>query len=221
MIHIGHYCVYEVQGESALNFLQGQITNDVLNISDDESIPALLCNVQGRILSMLYVIKKYEQIFIILRHDLHQILENNLLKVAALSRVKLTLRHDLNVYHDERFIISKERINENQNLDEWHLARIKAHEFDIYPSSSGLFLPQDLGLEEKWISFTKGCYRGQEIIARMHYLGKSKYHLVDGESSDSLLKAGDKIDASTYVVDLLNQGDKISLLLCVKKPTLV
>ena len=38
-----------------------------------------------------------------------------------------------------------------------------------------MFLPSDLNLENLGaVDFDKGCYTGQEVIARMHYLGKSK-----------------------------------------------
>lgn len=45
-------------------------------------------------------------------------------------------------------------------------------------ASSGVFLPQWLGLEALGgLSYTKGCYPGQEIIARVHYRGTVKYRL--------------------------------------------
>ncbi len=48
----------------------------------------------------------------------------------------------------------------------------------IYPETSEKFLPHDLQLQHlNAISFNKGCYTGQEIIARMQYRGKIKNHL--------------------------------------------
>jgi hypothetical protein len=48
----------------------------------------------------------------------------------------------------------------------------------IYPETSEQFLPHDLQLPSlNAVSFDKGCYTGQEIIARMQYLGKLKNHL--------------------------------------------
>ena len=48
----------------------------------------------------------------------------------------------------------------------------------IYPfrtTDSGLFTPQELHLDRNdYISFSKGCYTGQEIVARLHYRGKQK-----------------------------------------------
>ena len=46
---------------------------------------------------------------------------------------------------------------------------------EIYPDTSSKFIPQVLNLDNlNFISFTKGCYTGQEIVARTHYLGKAK-----------------------------------------------
>lgn len=54
----------------------------------------------------------------------------------------------------------------------------------IYPETSGLFLPHELNLKNlQAISFTKGCFTGQEIIARMEYKGKLKKMLYAGKVS--------------------------------------
>jgi folate-binding protein YgfZ len=45
----------------------------------------------------------------------------------------------------------------------------------IHPQTSGMFLPHELELAQApWVSYEKGCYKGQEILARMHFLGQSK-----------------------------------------------
>jgi folate-binding protein YgfZ len=60
----------------------------------------------------------------------------------------------------------------------WHTLRLIHRQIDIYPESRGLFLTQRLGLHQtKLISFNKGCYKGQEIIARTHYKGTVKHEL--------------------------------------------
>ena len=38
-------------------------------------------------------------------------------------------------------------------------------------------IPQEAGLNERAVSFTKGCYVGQETVARLHYRGKANRHL--------------------------------------------
>ena len=41
----------------------------------------------------------------------------------------------------------------------------------------GTTIPQEAGLNERAVSFTKGCYVGQETVARLHYKGKPNRHL--------------------------------------------
>lgn len=60
----------------------------------------------------------------------------------------------------------------------WHMLMLKQRQIDIYPESRGLFIPQRLGLHQTTlISFNKGCYKGQEIIARLHYKSTAKHEL--------------------------------------------
>lgn len=80
-------------------------------------------------------------------------------------------------------IISKSDFKKNikchYNFTEWNKLLILAGHINIYPETSAKFLPHQLHLDKtNFISLNKGCYRGQEIIARMHYLGKVKSTLV-------------------------------------------
>ncbi len=60
-------------------------------------------------------------------------------------------------------------------FDAWRLAEIKAGMPVIYPQTSEHFVLQMSNLDLlDGVSFDKGCYPGQEIVARMHYLGKLK-----------------------------------------------
>ena len=66
--------------------------------------------------------------------------------------------------------------NALQSADNWHALRLQQGEIQIYPESRGLFLPHRLGLQNNgYLSFDKGCYKGQEIIARTHYRAKLKH----------------------------------------------
>lgn len=60
----------------------------------------------------------------------------------------------------------------------WHTLRLMAQQIEIYPESRGVFLPHRLDLHQTpYLSFNKGCYKGQEIIARMHYKATIKHQL--------------------------------------------
>lgn len=58
----------------------------------------------------------------------------------------------------------------------WHVLRLQNKEYQIYPNTRGIFLPHRLDLHlTGYLSFDKGCYKGQEIIARTHYRAKLKH----------------------------------------------
>lgn len=61
------------------------------------------------------------------------------------------------------------------NGDYWTLQNIRAGLPTVYDKTAEAFIPQTLNLQSlNAISFTKGCYTGQEVIARMKYLGQLK-----------------------------------------------
>ncbi|MDP3270195.1 MAG: folate-binding protein YgfZ [Legionella sp.] len=60
----------------------------------------------------------------------------------------------------------------------WHTLRLQQKQLNIYPESRGLFLPHRIDLHQTpYLSFDKGCYKGQEIIARTHYRATLKHEL--------------------------------------------
>lgn len=70
---------------------------------------------------------------------------------------------------------------------QWHQAEIKDNIPRLYPETLGEFLPHYLNLPEQGaVSFTKGCYIGQEIIARMEHRGNIKQGLFLHHSTTAL-----------------------------------
>ena len=70
--------------------------------------------------------------------------------------------------------------NENQFRGSlcWHHLKLTHDMIEIYPSTSGELLPHRVGLQYTGhLDFNKGCYKGQEIIARTHYRAKIKHQL--------------------------------------------
>ncbi|WP_271411191.1 CAF17-like 4Fe-4S cluster assembly/insertion protein YgfZ [Pseudomonas sp. Q1-7] len=63
-------------------------------------------------------------------------------------------------------------------LQAWLLAQVRAGIGQVFGSTRELFIPQMINLQALGgVSFKKGCYTGQEIVARMQYLGKLKRRL--------------------------------------------
>lgn len=75
--------------------------------------------------------------------------------------------------------------SEGQDLsDAWRLADIQAGIPNLAPETQDRFIAQHAGVDRlDGISFTKGCFTGQEVIARLHYLGQAKRFLVRGTSA--------------------------------------
>lgn len=64
------------------------------------------------------------------------------------------------------------------DLNQWLLGQIRAGIGQVMAQTRELFIPQMINLQAVGgVSFKKGCYTGQEIVARMQYLGKLKRHL--------------------------------------------
>lgn len=76
----------------------------------------------------------------------------------------------------------------NGDLNDWELLNIRAGVADIYPDTVELFTPQEINYQLiNGINFRKGCYTGQEIVARLHYRGKLKRHMYRFELSGNQL----------------------------------
>ena len=64
------------------------------------------------------------------------------------------------------------------DLAQWHWHTIQSNNAPIMKETSGLFTPHMLGYDKiNMLNFSKGCYLGQEIIARTHHLGTVKKHI--------------------------------------------
>ena len=79
----------------------------------------------------------------------------------------------------DRYIMISEQTGDSQPYDsQWTAKNITDGLPEIRNTSSELFIPQMLNLDLiNGISFKKGCYTGQEIVARMHYLGNLKQRM--------------------------------------------
>lgn len=121
----------------------------------------------------------------------------------------------------DSFLDAIEKQTQKVSADEWQLLDIAAGIGEVYPESYELFTPQELNYQlVNGINFRKGCYTGQEIVARLHYRGKLKRHMYRFEyKNDQIPPPGTTIinslsgqNAGTVVMAALNQQGKIELL---------
>ena len=97
------------------------------------------------------------------------------------------------------------------NLDnniEWTLASIKSYLPEVFLATSEKFVPQmlNLDIDEIGVNFSKGCYPGQEVVARLHYLGSAKRRLFSFKSNQEML-IGDSLYCATSKTALA-RGDR-------------
>lgn len=220
---LDYLSVLMVEGERALEFLQGQISCDVREVTSLQIRQGVMCNLKGRILAALDVLRFSEDCFaLVLPQDLLLDTQASLAKVAMLSRVKLRQNSQyklfgLYVQNDNELVsmdieLPTEKLGSSQNGDcfcyqlepsfyialvpekkadafaqqellrgslAWHALRLQRHQIEIYPETRGQFLPHRLDMHWLgYLNFNKGCYKGQEIIARTHYRATLKHQLV-------------------------------------------
>lgn len=120
--------------------------------------------------------------------------------------------------------ISKQTDCNIGTLADWKTALIQAGIPEIYPETSEQFLPHYLNLPKlDAVSFTKGCYCGQEIIARMEYRGNLKRSLYYADLSQpqnnlspgTTIYFANKQPAGTFV-ELATKPSHVSALLELK-----
>lgn len=171
--------VLTCNGADAREFLQNQLTGDLRAIGEGEQLFTSYCNIQGRVICTLIVccgvaktIDNYEETFYLaISDDLLEDVKNRLQKYIFRAKVKLSDFSQTSTINVDK-IINK---SSQTSWDEWLHLEINNFHAWINKNNSEKFTPQMLGLDQNGgVSFTKGCYPGQEIVARTHYLGKAK-----------------------------------------------
>jgi hypothetical protein len=163
------YGLLKVSGVEAKKLLQGQLTCDVEKAAASDYILGAHCNPQGRIISFFRLFLGHDAYYLLMPQEMVAIALTALKKYAIFYKVALT---ELNSSALDIAEIT------GLNAIAWRQHDMQQYLPVIYASTSGKFLPHELHLPElAAVSFDKGCYTGQEIIARMHYRGKLKNHL--------------------------------------------
>lgn len=174
-------------GAATSTFLQGQVTCDVTKVTEQESALGAHCDAKGRIQATFHLFKHQEDYYFLLPKSVVPHLLHCLKKYAVFSKVALTELEAPELL--EKF---KRTLWSDNN---WQLQDIRKGIPTIYSEVIGEFTPHQINFQLiNGISFNKGCYIGQEIIARMHYLGKLKQQMYRiSFSSDQAPIPGTKI----------------------------
>lgn len=226
--HLEHLESVRLRGPDAAEFAQSQFTGDLEALPPDRWQPMAWCDARGQALSVLLLGRQDPGIDLILPASQAE---------AVASRLKLfTIRRSVTVEAgapvsgslqagagDRRLAggdaraLDLERSDADTSADfdhRWRCADLRAALPWLDDATAGHFLPQMLGLEALGgLSYGKGCFPGQEIIARVHYLGRTKrgltgFHLPQGAppAPGAEITYTDNGQASGTVLWALRQG---------------
>ncbi len=216
----------QISGADAADFLQGQFSNDIHAVTEQQSQLSGYCTPQGRLLAnfrifrrdqgfllqlpleLLPAFQKRLSLFILRAQVRIEDLSDRLVRiglagecVAALLADRFSALPDQpdGVLHQQEWTLLRlpgalprfEIIAPAEQMvplweqcraqavpaapDYWPLLEIRAGIPTVYAATVEAFVPQMINLHlVHGVSFTKGCYVGQEVVARMKYLGKLK-----------------------------------------------
>ena len=207
----------KVSGPDAKAFLQSQLTNDIDSLTEDKLQINAYCQHQGKIIALLWVFIKNDNFYLSFPKDLNEIVLSKLNMFKLMSKVTIEdfslqinqyglidekLDGSMEIRNNLSLLTTRKTLESSVDINLWEKACIDNDLPEIYLKNSEQFIPQALNLDidETGVSFTKGCYPGQEVVARMHYLGKPKRRLFYFSSK-----------SEATIGDLINVKDSKSL----------
>jgi folate-binding protein YgfZ len=169
-----------VAGPDAEDYLQRMLSNDV---TAGEVVPALLLTAKGRLIAPLRIWRRGPEDFLLLTEpELGEAVRATLLRSRFAAKCEIELEeHTSTVVFGEGGGLPGELPGSVEVLDAEVETTLDAEELERARIEAGVpvwgkelddaVLPAEAGLDETHISFAKGCYPGQEPIARLRHRG--------------------------------------------------
>jgi folate-binding protein YgfZ len=197
-----------VQGPDAADFLQRMVSNDVLAA---DSCEALLLTPKARVVAPLVVWRREDDDFLLLTEpELGEVVRAHLTRMRFAAKCEIEIEehvstvvldgeggipnHDYGVAAVELLDADVEPVGDEEELER---LRIEAGTPRWGREIDDRVLPAEAGLDERAIAFDKGCYPGQEPIARLRYRGHVNRRLrvfdVDDARPEAEIRAGDRV----------------------------
>lgn len=186
------YRLITVSGTDRIDFLQGQLSQDISRLKSSGRMLAAWCNPKGRVIAIFRVIDQGREIALLVPETLLEKLVQRLTMFRLRADVEFAVSDDLGglIQDDEADLIRL----------------IRAGVPNIDDTNTEAFTPHMLNLDKLGaISFSKGCYTGQEVVARTEHLGQSKRRLMRYEADLDGVAVGDKLsDGERNVGEVVN-----------------
>jgi tRNA-modifying protein YgfZ len=237
---LSRYGIISVSGADARAFLHAQLTNDIEHLAPDHAALAGWCSAKGRLLASFLVVPSPDGYLLQLSRDLAAPVAKRLAMFVLRSKAKVADESDawqqygvwdadfqgpdvawkdghVQVRVGERRFLQLSKSTETVSADEaaWTLQEIRAGRPLITAATQDQFVPQMVNYETLGaVDFQKGCYPGQEIVARAQYRGQVKRRMVHATApAGAALAPGQDFNGGT-VVDAA-PGDGATELLAV------
>ena len=195
--------VLTFDGPDSASFLQGYLTIDLDALGSEPAFTAM-CNIKGRTVLTGYAWREGERVTLVVHQSLCDLALAFLRPYLAFSKTQADDATDCctligamglnlpppayNLDAERQLVVLRgEGVKEAQALlaagptldpSDWHYATITRQEVWLETATSGFFLPQMLALDKlDAVSFSKGCYLGQEVVARAQHRGQVKRQL--------------------------------------------
>ncbi len=211
-VRLDNRALIRLTGKDSESFLQSQLSNDVNKLDNSSIQLSAYCQHQGKILVLFWLLRSKDDFLLSFPLDLIETVKNRLQMFILVSDVKI---EDVTEKYLQLGLINENKADAYVLNDQLSLMLVDSqsaekftfasrHYWDkacidnLIPEVNSLttekFVPQmlNLDIDEIGVSFTKGCYPGQEVVARLHYLGKVKRRLFVFKSV-SEIKVGDDL----------------------------
>ena len=224
-----------VAGPQAEDYLQRMVSNDVAVLSPGDVCDALLLTPRARVIAPLRIVRRGPDNFLVLTEaELGETVRDHLLRFRFAARAEIEPEEHLShlVFGDvapegplvlplDEYgtpaweVVGAEPPADAPRIDDAELERmrIEAGTPRYGREIDERVLPAEAGLVERAVSLTKGCYPGQEPIARLHYRGHANRALrvlaVEGHElpdRDAEIRYGGKVVGRVTSVTRSNGG---------------
>ncbi|MDO4449546.1 MAG: folate-binding Fe/S cluster repair protein [Moraxella sp.] len=165
-----------LSGQDAGKFLQGQLTVDVNKLTNRWT-PCAISNLKGRVLFGLWVAHQDDGFALITSSDCMEGLVAHFKKYGAFSKFTQSTPAPIHPTTSEGIPTFSED-EAMADFDGWAKTSIQTGNAWITKDTQELFQPQELRLHQRGgVDYDKGCYLGQEIIARLYFKSSPKAYL--------------------------------------------